>query len=168
MKQPNEIAKSRCLVFCIGNNGRRDDGLGWAFADRLMNDPPAGMDVEYRYQLQVEDAWLLAQYSRVLFVDASQEKLPVGFAVRPCRSAAQYFFSSHHQSPETLLYLAAELYQSRPEAFTLAIAGTDWGLGTGLSPAANEHLDKAFCSVFSTGWPFGAEQNQLKSAETPF
>lgn len=168
MNQPSEIPESRCLVFCIGNNGRRDDGLGWAFADRLMNDPPPGTDIEYRYQLQVEDAWLLAKYSRVFFVDASQEKLAEGFTLKPCRPAAQYFFSSHHQSPETLLYLAAELYQARPEAFTLAIAGTDWGLGTGLSAVATVHLEKAFCFVFSTEGAFGAERNHLKSAESAF
>jgi Ni,Fe-hydrogenase maturation factor len=66
------------IVLGIGNTGRQDDGLGWLFLDRLKE---AGFEgaMEYRYQLQVEDAELISRYSQVIFVDASKTDLSNGF-----------------------------------------------------------------------------------------
>jgi hydrogenase maturation protease len=136
--------KKSILVIGIGNSGRSDDGLGWRFADMLAALEPEDVDIEYRYQLQVEDALLVSEYSVVIFADASQETLDNGFVIRPCTPGSNYYFSSHMQSAETVLYLAKELYQTKPKAFTLAIAGYDWELGTSLSNQAQQNLLLAF------------------------
>jgi len=135
---PNSI-----LLIGIGNCGRKDDGLGWKFTElvHLMDVP--SLDVEYRYQLQVEDVLLICQYDKIIFADASHDKLEEGFELLPCQAAQHYFFSSHLQTPETILYLAKELYNKTPRAYTLAIQGKNWGIGTNISKGATLNLHKA-------------------------
>lgn len=135
----------RILLVGIGNSGRKDDGLGWKFTELASSTDLPSLDVEYRYQLQVEDVLLICRYDKVIFADASHGKYRNGFEMKSCIAAQHYFFSSHLQTPETILYLAKELYHETPEAYTLAIEGQDWGLGTGLSHAARLNLDNAFC-----------------------
>lgn len=132
------------LCLGIGNSGRGDDGLGWAFLDRLENWPGFKGQCHYRYQLQVEDAELLAHSAAVLFIDASRDILPDGFEVFPCSAVAQFSFSTHELSPEFVLFLAADLYRKTPLAYVLAIAGEDWELGHGLSQVGSKHLEKAW------------------------
>lgn len=136
--------KGNILLIGIGNSGRRDDGLGWKFTDLASKSGFPSVDVEFRYQLQVEDVLLVCRYEKIIFADASHGHLPGGFELKPCTPAQHYFFSSHMQSPETILYLAKELYNKTPEAFTLAIAGQNWGLGTSISKVAENNLGKAF------------------------
>ena len=57
----------KTLLFGIGNSGRSDDGLGWEFLDKIKPNFPIDFDMEYRYQLQIEDAELAKQYQRVMF-----------------------------------------------------------------------------------------------------
>ena len=157
------------LVIGIGNSGRRDDGLGWKFTELLAQSVPEKADYEYRYQLQVEDVLLVCQYKKVIFADASHAAISGGFELSSCLPAAHYFFSSHAQSPETILYLAQELYQKEPAAWTMAISGQNWGLGTQLSPAAKENLEKALHFMRETGLPQlqGPEKHHRDYAEYP-
>jgi len=134
--------KPGILLLGIGNSGRNDDGLGWQFTDMVNNNCP-GIDIDYRYQLQVEDALLVSNYDFVLFADASHTELPEGYEIKICLPSGHYFFSSHTQSPETILYLADELYQKKARAFTIAISGYNWGLGTTLSKEAAANLQNA-------------------------
>ena len=69
----------RVILFGIGNCGRADDGLGWAFLDQIKEKLPDNYDIEYRYQLQVEDAELATNYDTVLFIDAHTEIFKEGF-----------------------------------------------------------------------------------------
>jgi Ni,Fe-hydrogenase maturation factor len=64
---------SRTLLIGIGNSGRADDGLGWAFLDEVEKTLPKNYDLEYRYQLQVEDAELISHYNTVFFIDAHKK-----------------------------------------------------------------------------------------------
>ena len=61
---------AQLLVIGYGNPGRRDDGLGPAFADAIAELALPGVQVEVDYQLSVEDAAAAAAGERVLFVDA--------------------------------------------------------------------------------------------------
>jgi hydrogenase maturation protease len=131
------------LLIAIGNAAMGDDGLGWALADSLKGFLPKNWQTEYRYQLQVEDAMLIADYDFVLFADASEDDHTCGFALTRCTPAAHYFFSSHQQSPETILYIGEQLYQKKPVAFVLAICGYNWELGDDLSQQAKNNLESA-------------------------
>ena len=138
MKEENKI-----LVLGVGNIGRQDDGLGWLLLDYLEEANFKNLDLEYRYQLQIEDAELLCNYRTVIFVDATKEDTKEGFYYRTCEASDKHSFSTHELCPETVLFLAKNLYQHRSKAFILGIQGYDWNLEMGLSEKAKVNFEKA-------------------------
>lgn len=138
---PEPAAES--LLFGIGNSGRCDDGLGWAFLDRIRLETAFSGRLEYRYQLQVEDAALISSAQHVVFVDSWQGQLPGGFHWQPCTPAADFEFTTHALSPQAVMHLCRDLYRKTPRAHLLTIQGSCWDLGTGLSPAAEGCLEEA-------------------------
>jgi len=130
------------IVLGIGNNGRQDDGLGWMFLD-FLEEQNSDIDIEYRYQLQIEDADLISNYETVIFVDATKEETEEGFYLEPCHPSEKYSFSTHALAPETVLYLSDKLYDHNPDASIFAIQGYDWELMIGLSEKGTINLDKA-------------------------
>lgn len=133
----------KILLLGIGNSGRGDDGLGWSFVDAISEGPYDVVDCEFRYQLQVEDADLIAGYDTVIFVDASQENLKEGFEIRPCTATNNCSFTTHALAPGGVVYLTNTLYHKFPEVYVLAIAGVSWELQVGLSKEAGDHLNAA-------------------------
>lgn len=131
------------MLIGIGNNCRGDDGLGWKFVELIEAMGLDFIDHEYRYQLQVEDAALISKYDVVYFVDASYEKMDMGFELRPCIASDEEQVSSHAQSPGAILKLANNLYQKYPESYVFAIGGESWELQTSLSEAAERNLIEA-------------------------
>lgn len=135
--------KTNILLIGIGNAGRRDDGLGWAFIDfwepRLLE----GWDCEYRYQLQVEDAQLIATYDRVYFVDADRRMHSEGFLFTEVFPEMENSFTSHELTPSTVMHLCQEIYNQKPEAYLLGISGVEFELENGLSETALENLSEA-------------------------
>ena len=132
----------KTIIIGIGNNGRQDDGLGWMFLDFLEEKGP-DLDIEYRYQLQIEDADLISKYDRVFFVDATKEETDYGYYLKPCLPSEEYSFSTHALNPETIMYLAKKLYNHKPDASIFAIQGYEWELKIGLSEKGTVNLDKA-------------------------
>ena len=144
----------------IGNCGRGDDGLGWQFVESIQQGGNTQFDFEYRYQLQIEDSIIVSEHELVIFVDASHEKLEKGFEIKPCNAVEHYFYSSHMQSPETILYLTGNLFDKYPEAYTIAIEGHYWELKTTISKQAERRLQSAlaffendFLPLFQTRQP---------------
>lgn len=129
------------LLIGIGNQGRGDDGLGWAFADRLEGDDR--FDLAYRYQLQVEDAELISRYGQVWFVDASHRPERGGFSCEQIQGEGEFSYTSHSLHPQVVVQLCRQVFQRHPKALLLGISGVEFGLGKSLSPAAREHLDSA-------------------------
>ena len=137
MKKSDKI-----IIIGIGNNGRQDDGLGWLFLD-FLEEQHSDIDIEYRYQLQIEDADLISNYKTVIFVDATKEETENGFYLEPCHPSEKYSFSTHALAPETVLYLSDKLYDHNPDASIFAIQGYDWELMIGLSEKGTINLNKA-------------------------
>jgi len=133
----------KILIIGIGNTGRSDDGLGWKFAEKSEELFRDGCDIEYRYQLQVEDAELISHYDTVIFADAIDNELQKGFSFVKCEPGSEYFFSSHIQSPEAILYLSKTVFGKSPEAFLLKLQGMEWGMKTQLSEVAEKNLKMA-------------------------
>jgi hydrogenase maturation protease len=131
------------ILLAIGNDARQDDGLGWAYARALEAQGRFEGAVEYRYQLQIEDADLIAQYDTVIFVDASKETLPGGYVFARLEPALEFAFSTHALSPAAVLALCETVYGRCPEAWLLAIGGEAWELAFGLSAAGEQHLAAA-------------------------
>lgn len=131
----------KVLIIGVGNISRGDDALGWNFVSALES--AYDFDVEYRYQLQVEDSEMISHYDKVLIVDASHEDLADGFEMKLCQAAPHYYFSSHAQKADTILHLTNEVYGVFPEVYTLAISGYQWDLDETTSTRASENFEKA-------------------------
>lgn len=145
----------RCLLLGIGNCGRRDDGLGWAFLDHLAQMENFDSPFEYRYQLGVEDAALIATMDRVIFIDAYRGDLAGGFRWSRCAPSPEFEFTTHVLPPRGVLHYCHSLYGARPRADLLMIQGESWGLEIGLSRTAEAHLENALAffreHVLATG-----------------
>jgi hydrogenase maturation protease len=133
----------KTLIIGIGNSGRQDDGLGWAFLDAIESLLLENIDLEYRYQLQVEDAELIARYNSILFVDADMVQHPNGFNFEKLYPKDVNSYTSHELNPETVLHLAKTIYNVNPECYMLSISGITFHLNIGLTEIALLNLDNA-------------------------
>ena len=136
---------SRILIYGFGNPGRRDDGLGPVFVERLefwaRENKLENLSFETAYQLNIEDALMVSEFDVVIFADADTEGGPFRFDV--LRPAAAASFSTHEMPPEAVLALCGQLYSRVPEARILGIRGYSWETGEGLSEAAAANLHAA-------------------------
>lgn len=130
----------KIIIIGIGNSGRQDDGLGWAFVDEIKQKFP-GIMIDYKYQLQIEDADLISSYDTVFFIDATKENTEKGFSYAKCQASEQYSFSTHALQPETILHLCKTIYNKHPNAYILGIQGYEWDLQIGLTKKAKQNLD---------------------------
>lgn len=142
--------EDKILIIGIGNCGREDDGLGWAFLDKIKTFLPNFFDIEYRYQLQVEDASLITQYDKVFFVDAYKKKTENGFFIKEGTPVETHSFTSHALAPETILFLAQSLFNKLPESNIIGISGENFELKIGLTKSANKNLINALDYFLNT------------------
>jgi hydrogenase maturation protease len=131
------------LLYGIGNCGRSDDGLGWAFLDRIQNEPGFNSPVEYRYQLQVEDAAQIAPMQRVIFIDSYKGDLPGGFCWKGCQPSENFEFTTHVLPPRGVMHYCRTLFERSPRADILMIQGHEWDLRNELSVNARQNLENA-------------------------
>lgn len=161
----------KILLIGIGNDGRSDDAAGWRFVDAWANFMDV-FDIEYRYQLQIEDAELISLYKEVIFVDATEHEWKDGFGFYKCQVKPSSAYTSHELCPETVMWLASTLYQAKPIGYVMAISGTHWDLALGLSKTARANFEKA--QRFFIDWLREKKrilipsQNQLTHCCSPF
>ncbi len=86
----NVNVEKKHIIFGIGNCGRQDDGIGWAFLDLLNKNEFKRTSFEYKYQLQIEDAEQISNYDTVIFVDASKNDLINGYFLMVFVTACKY------------------------------------------------------------------------------
>lgn len=139
----NNIMIKKTILFGIGNYGREDDALGWIFLDKIAKDLPDNYDVEYRYQMQVEDAEIAQNYDRVIFIDAHMGIFKKGYTWEKCVQKPSDSYTSHELNPETIMYLTNTIYNKQPKAYILGITGKSYELTIGLTNTAEENLTKA-------------------------
>jgi hydrogenase maturation protease len=129
------------LIYGIGNVGRQDDGLGWAFIDRLEARHPLPRAVLHRdYQLNLEDADLISRFARVLFVDATKDPAVSSFSVTRPEPKLDFSFTSHAISVPSILATAQQCFGYLPAVYLLAIRGYEWELQMGLTEPAEQNL----------------------------
>ncbi len=142
------IDKSKILLIGIGNSGRGDDALGWLFLDEVKKRYGNKFDYEYRYQLQIEDAELIAHYHTVYFVDASIDIKDNPYGIKPVKPVEIHHFTSHELPPETILYLCQTVYNQKPAVKLIGIFGKNFELKIGLSKEAKVNLNKCIEAFF--------------------
>lgn len=131
------------LILGYGNPGRRDDGLGPAFAERVASLTWPDVETDADYQLTVEDGATLAEHGTVLFVDAACEG-PEPFAFDRIGPSDEITFTTHSVSPGAVLAIAEEHFGGAPEAWILAIRGYEFDFREGLTPGAQSNFEEAF------------------------
>jgi len=132
------------LIYGIGNIGRQDDGLGWAFIDWLEKEsicPKA--DLMRHYQLHLEDADMISYKKKVLFVDASKVADLKTFQLEKVKPKMDFSFTSHAMSVQTILATCKTCFDDVPEVQFLTIKGYEWELEQGLTAKARHNLDLA-------------------------
>jgi hydrogenase maturation protease len=133
----------RILLIGYGNPGRCDDGLGPAVAEAIASMAIPGVTVDAGYQLQVEDAALVAEHDVVIFADASVSASEP-FEFHRLAPSDEVSFTSHSISPEALLSMAEEYFDASTHGYALAVRGHDFNeFGERLSPEARQNLDTA-------------------------
>lgn len=136
----------KTLIIGIGNNTRKDDGLGWCFLEKLEDEGYNPDNLLCKYQLMVEDAEIIAGYNTVIFVDACKEKLKEGFLIEEIFPAEQVAFSTHAVPPNQILNLCKTIYNKTPKAYIVKIEGIYWDIEIGLSERAEKNLKKSMSS----------------------
>jgi len=130
------------LVYGIGNIGRQDDGLGWAFIDWLIKENIlAKAETMKHYQLHLEDADLISYKKRVLFIDATKEADVKTFEFVKIEPKLDFTFTSHDISIASILATCKFCFDYIPEVYLLKIKGYEWELKEGLTDKAIENLN---------------------------
>ncbi|CAN5600923.1 hydrogenase maturation protease [soil metagenome] len=141
------------LIYGIGNVGRQDDGLGWAFVDRLE---AAGYlrhaELQRTYQLNLEDADLINGFARVLFVDATKDPAITSFALTRPAPKFDMSFTSHAISVPAIVATAGQCFDRVPDIYLLAIRGYEWELQMGLTASAETNLRQAIADLIDPGY----------------
>ena len=129
------------LIYGIGNDGRQDDGLGWAFIDRLEQIRPRPHACLRRtYQLSLEDADLISRYTRVLFVDATKDPAVESFSLSRPGPKLDFSFTSHALSVPAILATTQQCFDHIPDAYLLAIRGYEGELQPGLTSSGQHNV----------------------------
>jgi hydrogenase maturation protease len=139
----SDYNNSDSLIYGIGNIGRQDDGLGWAFIDWLESElicPKA--ELMRHYQLHLEDADMISYKKQVLFVDASKDVDLESFQLEKVEPKMDFSFTSHAISISSILATCQTCFDFTPEVHFLTIKGYEWELQQGLTSKARQNLDR--------------------------
>jgi hydrogenase maturation protease len=128
------------LIIGYGNLLRRDDGAGRVLAEAVASWDLDGVAVRSIHQLVPELAEEMRQAACVVFVDAISEE---GVKLYRLAPGATPVLPSHVCDPRSLLCLTRDLYGILPSAWLLAIPGTDFEMGEGLSSGAQASVVQA-------------------------
>ena len=144
----SESCRKGILILGYGNPGRQDDGLGPALTETVECWGLPDVAAEVSYQLNIEDAAVLADYEKVLFVDASRNG-PEPYSFGEVKPASTVTFTTHSVPPESVLAICDDHFGPPPPAWALGIRGYEFGFGEELTPRARANLDKAIAFVQS-------------------
>lgn len=131
------------LIYGIGNVGREDDGLGWAFVDWIEeNNISPKSELVRSYQLHLEDADLISYKKSVLFIDATKKEEIDSFKLSKVSPQMDVTFTSHAISVPSILAVCGQCFENVPEVYLLEIRGYEWELQIGLTSKANKNLEE--------------------------
>lgn len=150
-----EYAGPGGLVIGIGNLAREDDGLGWAFLDRLEQRRFRG-ELVRAYQLQLEDADLVSRADRVLVVDSTTDPAVSTYALTTPEPRLEVAFTSHALTIPTVLEVCRQCFGVLPATRVLALRGHSFDLVEGLTPAGTRSLEAALAAVAASERPVAA------------
>ncbi len=135
------------LILGVGNALRGDDALGLHLVRQLRQQLGPALEAEELYELDIALAPRLAERQHLLVLDATAEEAHAPFRLLPLfESPAERLgrgFVSHVFDWGLLLTLARQLYGHAPTAELLAVVGTRFELGEGLSETGARNAAEA-------------------------
>ncbi|MGF1668110.1 MAG: hydrogenase maturation protease [Acidimicrobiia bacterium] len=134
------------LVIGVGNDLRRDDGVGRVVASTIEEMALPGVRVMTRSQLVPELVEEIAGSDRVVVVDASIDS--VSLTARLAEAGTDPAMT-HHGSPEALVSLARTIGQAVPDVYVVGVPAADLGLGEGLTPPTAALVSEAVETVLA-------------------
>lgn len=137
----------KILVYGYGNPGRQDDALGVRLAEDIEKwveeQKIAGVEVDYNYQLNIDDSDRISPFDVVIFADASIEVINDFIFTKVDPDEATIEFTMHAVSPAFVLDLCKKLYNKCPETYLVHIKGYEWEFIEELTDEARLNLAKA-------------------------
>jgi len=137
------------LIYGYGNPGRQDDGLGARFTELfekwIQENNIPNVTIDCNYQLNVEDAAMIADYDMVVFVDASivedveQYKLET---IKPDSSSIE--FTMHAVSVGYVVDLCRKIYGKSPLSYVFHIRAYEFDFKEELTQKAEANMMDAF------------------------
>lgn len=138
------MKQNKIIVYGYGNPGRQDDGLGPVLIERLEAEQITGVELDSNYQLNIEDAYEIAEAKVVIFVDASLDcKEP--FEFNRLDPETTITFTTHSMAPGSVLALCQEVFNREVEAWLMAIRGYEWEFDVPMTEKAANNCEAA-CS----------------------
>jgi hydrogenase maturation protease len=150
---------AKILIYGYGNPGRKDDGLGPAFVNRVESWKGRKkfnhIMTDSNYQLNIEEALTIRDYDKVIFVDATTEEID-DFQLVKVQPSEKVSFTMHAVHPSFILDICRKFYDRSPQVFLMKIRGYDFQLMEGLSDRAASNLLKAFFFLKGIGFDPGS------------
>jgi hydrogenase maturation protease len=136
----------KVLIVAYGNPLRCDDGIAWRAADALEGKfSEDEVEILRLHQLAPELAETASHFKWVIFVDAAAPSAGQGEPgeirfeklTQEDSNATRF---SHVVSPQTIVVLAARLFDADVKAFLATVIGANFDHGDSFSPAVSDAL----------------------------
>ncbi len=135
----------RILIYGYGNPGRQDDGIGARFTELIdqwsAKENMPHITTDCNYQLNIEDASVIADYDMVIFVDASVVEDIENFrmdTVKPDDASIE--FTMHAVSVAYIVDLCNKIYNKTPKTYVLHIKAESFDFIEELTPVAKQNM----------------------------
>ncbi len=139
----------KTLIYGYGNPGRQDDGLGSRFTELcekwIQSEKIENITIDCNYQLNVEDAALIADFELVIFVDASVVEDVDDFRLETIAADnSRIEFSMHAVSVGYVVDLCNKIYGKSPLSYVLHIKAYEFDFKEELTQKAEANMMAAF------------------------
>jgi hydrogenase maturation protease len=135
----------RWLVIGVGNELRRDDGLGPWLAERIAEWGIPGVAIRTVQQLTPELAAASVQPDRVLFIDADRVHTEPTLTRVPAKLGNSRL--GHALGAEEVMAFAETLSDRVPPAWLALVPGSDFEFGEGHSGSAAKAAEAALIRI---------------------
>ena len=130
----------------VGNLLRCDDVICPLIAEKIAKKDIPGVSVITSQLLNIELLEDAIDYERILIIDASAVGSGVMLKKIECPGSSSQA-SSHHLSPEFLLAMAQELYETDLNLYVCCVRGQNFDVGSTLSSSMIELIPQAVARV---------------------
>lgn len=140
-RQPN------ILVIGYGNDLRSDDAVGKIASKTIASWQLPNVDTLTLHQLTPELAEQIAQFDRVIFIDAYPASEDDSVRVEPLELTATNTIVNHISNPRSLLTLVRDVYSRSPQAWLVTIPAVNFELGEEISLVAQRGIKLAITEI---------------------